>query len=157
MFAGNFAPQGWVLCDGRQLSIAEYEALYSLVGTTYGGDGQTSFNVPDLRGRAPMHKSQAYPQGAIGGTESVTLTQQNLPAHTHVPNAKKANGSSAAPAAHYWAGNSDFLCYTQTAPTVPFDRAAIGLAGNSQPHENMMPFVTVSFVMATNGIYPTPN
>jgi microcystin-dependent protein len=157
MFAGNFAPQGWVLCDGRQLSISQYEALYTLLGTTYGGDGQQTFNVPDLRGRAPIHKSSTYPQGAMGGTESVTLTQQNMPQHTHLPKAKKGSGGSSVPTANYWAGNAEVTCYTTTAPTTPFDHAAIAPAGGSQPHENMMPFLTMSFVMATSGIYPTPN
>lgn len=157
MFAGNFAPQDWVMCDGRLLSISESEALYSLLGTTYGGDGVTTFGVPDLRGRAPFHQSSTYPLGAIGGTETVTLTQESLAQHTHLANVKTANGQSSAPAAHYWAGNADFTCYAQATPTVPFDPSAIGQAGGTQPHENMMPFITMTFIMATAGIYPSPN
>jgi microcystin-dependent protein len=157
MFAGTYAPQGWVLCDGRQLSISDNQALYSLLGTIYGGDGQATFMVPDLRGRAPIHQNPSYPLGASGGTESVTLTPQQMAQHSHVPAALAANGGSSSPAAHYWAGNSDFTCYAPVTPSTPLDHAAIGQAGGSQPHDNMMPFVTVSFVMATEGIYPSPN
>lgn len=157
LFGGNFAPLNWVPCDGRLLSISDNDALYALIGTTYGGDGLTTFAVPDLRGRAPFHHSSNYPIGSRGGTETVTLTTQEMAAHTHLPAVKAATGSASAPAANYWAGNSDFECYAQTAPNASFNPGAIGLAGGSQPHENMMPFTTVTFIMATAGIYPSSN
>ena len=158
MFAGNFAPVDWLLCDGRLLGISEYEALYSVLGTTYGGDGVNTFALPDLRGRAPLHRSSSHPIGQLGGTETVALSQEQMPGHTHVPNAMSGNGSLAAPAAHYWAGNAEVLCYAQTGnPNAQFAASAIGAAGGSTPHDNMMPFTTVSFIIATNGIYPPQN
>jgi microcystin-dependent protein len=158
MFAGNFAPQDWVACDGRLLNISENDALYALLGTTYGGDGVNTFGVPDLRGRAPFHRNGGYPLGAAGGTETVTLTQESLAAHTHLASVKTGNGQSSAPAANFWAGCSDYDCYAKAvAPTASFAPSAIGPAGGSEPHDNMMPFLAMSFIMATVGIYPTPN
>lgn len=157
MFGGNFAPENWVPCDGRILSISNFEALFAVIGTTYGGDGQSTFAVPDLRGRAPFHRNTSYPLGARGGTETVTLTVQEMAAHSHLPNVKAGNGSLSAPAGHYWAGNSDYGCYSQAAPNVSFNPSAIGVAGGSQPHDNMMPFTTVTFIMATAGIFPQSN
>jgi microcystin-dependent protein len=157
MFGGTFAPQGWVPCDGRLLSISDNEPLFALLGTTYGGDGQSNFGVPDLRGRAPIHRSSVYPLGVRGGTETVTLTVPEMAAHTHLPNVKAGNGSSSTPAGSHWAGNNDFGCYAHTAPNASFNPGAIGPAGGNQPHDNMMPFTTVSFIIATAGIYPQSN
>jgi microcystin-dependent protein len=157
MFAGNFAPQGWVFCDGSTLAISEYDALYALIGTTYGGDGQTSFMVPDLRGRAPIHIGPSATLGASGGSETVTLSSQQMAQHTHVANARSANATSSTPASNYWAGNADYLCYAATTPNTAMNSGAIGAAGCNLPHENMMPFQTISFVMATSGIFPTTN
>jgi microcystin-dependent protein len=157
MFGGTFAPVGWVLCSGQMLDISQNEALYSLLGTTYGGDGQTTFGVPDLRGRVPIHKSSAYPMGAIGGVESVTLTSQQLATHTHAVRANAGGSSVLPPTNAVWAANSDLNCYTQAQPNATFNPGAISAAGGNQPHENMMPYLTVSFIMATEGIYPTPN
>lgn len=155
MFGGNFAPAGWLKCDGSLVSITNYEVLFSLIGTTYGGDGQSTFALPDLRGRVPLQRSPSYPLGAKGGVEQVTLTQPNMAAHTHLANAKNGNGTSAAPAGRYWSSNADYPLYAQTAPTKQFAAAAIGAAGGNQPHDNMMPFLTLTFIIATNGIYPT--
>jgi microcystin-dependent protein len=157
MFGGTFAPVGWVLCSGQMLDISQNEALYSLLGTTYGGDGQTTFGVPDLRGRVPIHKSSTYPMGAIGGVESVTLTSQQLATHTHAVRANAGGSSVLPPTNAVWAANSDLNCYTQAQPNATFNPGAISAAGGNQPHENMMPYLTVSFIMATEGIYPTPN
>jgi microcystin-dependent protein len=139
------------------ISISDNEALYALIGTTYGGDGTSTFGVPDLRGRGPFHQNSSYPLGAIGGTESVTLTQESLASHSHLPNVKTASGQSSAPAAHFWAACSDYDCYAKVAPTASFAPSAIGPAGGSEPHENMMPFLAMSFIMATAGVFPTPN
>jgi microcystin-dependent protein len=140
------------------LQISNNEVLYSLLGTTYGGDGQTTFGLPDLRGRVPIHQSPgSYTVGQIGGTESVTLTSQNLPVHTHSANTQPGNGSASDPTGRYWAGNNDFRVYSDAAADTTFASAAIGVAGGSQPHENMMPFVTVSYIIALEGIYPSFN
>jgi microcystin-dependent protein len=157
MFGGTYATANWLPCDGRLLSIADNTPLYALLGTTYGGDGQTTFALPDLRGRAPFHQNSTYPLGLFGGTETVTLTTQELAAHMHLPSVNSANGTSAKPTANYWASNSDFSCYAETAPNASFNPAAIGPAGGNQPHENMMPFTAVSFIIATAGVFPSSN
>lgn len=156
MFSGTFAPDTWLPCDGRTVPITDYEVLFTLLGTTYGGDGVTTFAVPDLRGRVPMHSSPAHPRGQLGGTETVALNGPQLAAHTHTARVRSGNGTSSSPAGHYWAGNSDFQTYAQAAPSVQFAPSAIGGVGGSQPHENMMPFATLTFIIATQGVYPTP-
>lgn len=155
MFCGNFAPLGWALCQGQLMNIADNDALYTLLGTTYGGDGIATFALPDLRGRAPFHQTTNYSLGAFGGTETVTLTQQQLAQHTHLASAKAGNGTSSAPAAHYWAGNSDYSCYVEATPNASFASSAVSATGGNQPHDNMMPFIAVSFIIATAGIYPS--
>lgn len=156
LFGGNFAPLGWALCNGQLLQINNNEVLYSLLGTIYGGDGQTTFGLPDLRGRVPIHPGQgSYPLGQVGGTETVTLTGQNLPSHTHRANAHPGNGTAADPTNRFWAGNNDFRCYSDVAPNTNFAAGAVGVSGGSQPHDNMMPFVTVSYIIAVEGIYPS--
>lgn len=157
MFGGTFAPEGWQFCNGQLLSIAENEMLYSLLGTMYGGDGVNTFGVPDLRGRVPLHQASGYAMGQMGGTETVTLTQQQLAVHTHAASARTANGTMAAPAAHFWAGNAENACFSSAAPDVNFNTGAIAAVGGGRPHQNMMPFLTLSFIIATAGIYPTPN
>lgn len=157
MFSGTFAPDTWLPCDGRTVPISQFETLFALLGTTYGGDGVNTFGVPDLRGRAAMHLAPAHPLGQGGGSETVTLNGAQLAAHTHLAQARTGNGTSSAPAGHYWAGNSDYKIYAQSAPSVQFAANAIGSAGGSQPHDNMMPFTTVTFIIATQGIYPNTN
>lgn len=156
MFSGNFAPANWALCNGQVLSISENETLYNLLGTTYGGDGVTSFGLPDLRGRAPMHMTTGYSLGQLGGSESVTLTRETMAPHTHTAMAQSANGTSSAPAGRYWAGAGDFICFSKADPDVTFSPAAINVSGGSLPHENMMPFLAMTFIIATAGIYPSP-
>jgi microcystin-dependent protein len=157
MLGGNYAPVGWMMCDGSVLSISQNEALFALLGTTYGGDGQTTFALPDLRGRAPMHQSPQYPMGMKAGVESVTLNTNNLAAHTHVPSAQSANGTASSPANAVWAGNSDYTCFTQGAPNTNFNAGSIGPAGGNVPHDNMMPYVAINYIIATQGIFPSPN
>src|SRR6476646_8748302 len=106
IFAGNFAPAGWMFCAGQLLPISENETLFNLLGTTYGGDGQSTFGLPDLRGRAPIHTNSTYPQGALVGTEQVTLTQATLPAHPHVAAALSGPGSTGKPDSAVWAGST---------------------------------------------------
>lgn len=163
MFGGNFAPVGWVLCDGRLLSIAENDALYTLLGTTYGGDGQSTFGVPDLRGRSPIHMGQGpglsnRTLGEMPGSEAVSLTVAQLPAHTHSLQASSATVATQGTAQNnLWATNSaGALCYANApSPGGAMSAASIATAGTSLPHENMMPFQAVNFIMATAGIYPT--
>lgn len=157
VFGGNFAPEGWALCDGRTLAISTNEALYALIGTSYGGDGQSTFALPDLRGRVPIHTGPGYTLGQVGGTETVTLTSQNLPVHSHTPSASAANATSADPTGRVWATNNDYRCYSNATPNTSFAPSAIGSAGGSEPHDNMMPFLTVSYIIALEGVYPNFN
>ena len=161
MFGGNFAPVGWVLCDGRLLQISEYDALYTLLGTTYGGDGVTTFGVPDLRGRVPVHQGQrpgqsAYTIGQPGGVETVTLTVNQLPNHTHVPLCNVAAGDVKDPSHNFLAANPDYTPYTDQGATIAMNAGMITPSpGGGAPHDNMSPFQVLNFIMATEGIYPS--
>lgn len=155
MFAGNYAPVGWALCNGQKLNIAEYQALYSLLGTTYGGDGQTTFALPDLQGRVPIHPNTTYPLGVKTGVETVTLISNQLPVHSHVPNASTTLASNPAPSGNVWALNAGNVFSDGTGQTpVAMNGQAITSVGSSQPHDNMMPSLTVSFIIALEGVYP---
>ena len=159
MFAGNFAPRGWALCNDQLLAISQNTALFSLLGTMYGGDGRVTFGLPDLRGRIPMSFGQGpgltpRDQGEMGGEETVTLLSQQMPAHTHVPNAESGGGNNTSPANNFWAASTRRdLTYTPT-PTGPMSPDAIRAAGNNQPHDNMQPYLAVSFIIALQGIFP---
>ena len=163
MFAGTYAPDGWQMCDGQLLPISEYQVLFTLIGTTYGGDGQTTFGLPDLRGRVPVSMGVSktginYPLGQAGGTETVTLTMAQMGGHTHRVLAQSAAGSDPNAGGKFWGGPSMTAYETPgTATLVAMSPSAISVAGGSQPHENMMPFTALTFMIATNGIYPTPN
>lgn len=159
MFGGTFAPCGWAFCNGQLLSIAENTALYSLLGTTYGGDGQNTFALPDLRGRAPVHIGSTYPQGTSIGVENVTLTTTQMPTHSHPALALSSAGSSATPGGNYWAASSksdNQYTNTLSAPN-PMNAAATTISGGSQPHDNMQPYLVISFIIALEGIYPPRN
>jgi microcystin-dependent protein len=161
MFAGNFAPVGWEFCNGQLLSIAENDALYNLLGTTYGGDGVNTFGMPDLRGRTPMHQGTGNGLstrilGEITGAESVTLTAAQLPAHYHPVHACSGVGTLATPGGNVWgASSTGEKQYTLNAPNVAMAPACTTTVGGGQPHENMMPYQAVSFIIATQGIYPS--
>lgn len=154
MFAGNFAPMGWAFCDGSILPIAENDALFSLLGTTFGGDGQTTFALPDLRGRVPMHMSPAYPQGQKGGSETVTLVQAQMPAHSHTVGAQVDAGTATHPENAVWA-QSGTSAYASVNANAAMNAQAIAATGGNQPHENMMPFLCVSFIISLYGVYPS--
>lgn len=154
MFAGNFAPQGWLLCQGQLISIAENDVLFSLLGTTFGGDGQTTFALPDLRGRVPIHASPAHPQGQKGGSETITLTAGQMPAHTHVVGAQAAAGTTTHPEGAVWA-QASVSAFAAANANQPMNAQAVLAAGGNQPHENMMPFICVNFIIATEGMYPS--
>jgi len=153
MFAGNFAPVGWALCNGALLQIDENEVLFQLIGTTYGGDGQNTFALPNLQSRVPVHVGPGFAQGQSGGAETVTLTTSQIPAHTHVPQAA-ASGNQASPAGGLWGGTTSAL-YTAAAPDSPMNPAAIGSAGGSQPHDNMLPFQVINFIISLFGVFPS--
>jgi len=161
LFAGNFAPVGWMFCDGSILPISEYEVLFQLIGTTYGGDGQSTFALPDLRSRVPVHIGQGaglspYVLGQAGGTETVTLTTNQIPAHGHAINANSSHGTSTSPTGKVWAGTADFQQYA-VERTGNMAASAIGNSGGSQPHDNRPPFLAVNFIISLFGIFPTQN
>jgi microcystin-dependent protein len=161
MFAGNFAPAGWLFCNGALLAISEYEPLFQLIGTTYGGDGQTTFALPDMRGRLPLHEGglagNAYQLGELGGVEAVTLTAQQIPNHTHRLSAS-ADAASSLNAAGNVLGTPLTATPLFAAPAdTPLSSQAISSFGGSQPHTNMQPFLCVNFIISLFGIFPSQN
>jgi microcystin-dependent protein len=157
IFGGNFAPVGWLLCQGQILPISQYDALFNLIGTTYGGDGQETFAMPNLSSRIPYHQGPGYVLGQTAGVEQVTLSQQQLPTHKHTANANTPNANQPGPGGNVW-GAGTLSSYTSTQPAnATMNAAALLSAGGSQPHENMPPFLCLNFIIATEGIYPPPN
>ena len=157
MFAGNFAPQGWMFCMGQLLPIAEYDLLFTLIGTTYGGDGQDNFALPDLRSRVPMHRGNGFELAQTGGVEQVTLTSQQLPIHSHPLQASTNPGSAVQPTGNVLAQTAGGiqLYYEGQASEAMSPQAALA-AGNSQPHTNLQDYLTINFIVAWYGIFPTP-
>jgi microcystin-dependent protein len=161
LFGGNFAPRGWALCSGQLMPIAQNDALYSLIGTTYGGDGQVTFGLPDLRGRRPVSQGQgpglsSYQVGQAGGVEAVTLSPAQLPIHTHQVMAVAATASAGSPAANAWAAWPDNQ-YTTGSPSAQLAAASTAVAGGNQPHDNLSPYLVVNFIIALEGVYPSRN
>jgi microcystin-dependent protein len=162
MFGFGRTPQGWQACDGSLLPISEYEPLYVLLGTTYGGNGQTTFGVPDLRGRLPIHQGQApglsnYVLAQRAGAETVTLTELQMPAHTHTAQATTAAATATAPAGLLPAAVSGSVFYASDltgATPVAMSTQSTTFSGGSQPHDNVMPTLTVQYCIATTGIFP---
>jgi microcystin-dependent protein len=157
MFGGNFAPQGWALCNGQLMAIAENDTLFNLIGTTFGGDGQETFALPDLQSRVPMHSSNSFVLGQRGGVESVTLTANQIPIHAHNAVCNKEAGSTADPANQFWAANSNtgVPVYTATDPANSMNPGAMSTVGGSQPHDNMMPFLAINFIISLFGVFPS--
>ncbi|HWT91707.1 MAG TPA: tail fiber protein [Solirubrobacteraceae bacterium] len=156
MFAGNFAPVGWEFCAGQQVPIEENEALFQLIGTTYGGDGESSFNLPDLRGRVPIHWGNGVNLAESAGAESVTLTSQQVPVHTHPFVANSTAGQDATPTGAVLAGSPNINFFREAAPGVALTPLAMGPVGGSQPHTNFQPYLCVNFIISMFGIFPTP-
>jgi microcystin-dependent protein len=160
MFGGNFAPNGWAFCDGQLIPIAENDALFTLIGTTYGGDGEETFALPDLRGRFPIHQGQGpglsnnYILGENGGVEQVTLTLNQIPVHTHTPLASSSGGSDN-PENSFWAHSILGKPYAASPSVVQMNPGTINLSGGSQPHENMIPFCCISYIISLFGVFPT--
>jgi microcystin-dependent protein len=160
MFAGSFAPAGWAFCDGQTMPISENDTLFTLIGTTFGGDGEETFNLPDLQGRVPMHQGTGkdgitYTIGEKAGSESVTLTTQQIPIHTHTFTGKTTNGTEASPAGALLATSTSLQPYAQVSPSdASFAANSITPVGGSQPHENMQPFLVISFILSLFGVFP---
>lgn len=166
MFGFSRAPNGWQACDGSLLSIAEYEVLFMLLGTTFGGDGQNTFGVPDLRGRLPLHQGAGpgmsnHPIGQIAGTESVTLTLAQMPAHTHQLSVTSAAATLDVPATSALpgavSGESFYLSDIAGATPLAMEETATSISGGNQAHENCMPTLTVQFCICWAGVYPSPS
>ncbi len=154
MFGGNFAPYGWMLCQGQLLPITEYQVLFQLIGTTYGGDGQSTFALPDLRSRLPIHQlGPGFVMGGTGGVETVTLTTSTIPAHTHTVSATTNSNTAPSPNGNFLAAGPDI--YDLNIPGTSTMAAAIGSQGGSQPHNNIQPYLCVSFIISLFGIFPT--
>lgn len=154
LFSFSFPPSGWALCNGQLLPINQNQALFSLLGTMYGGNGQTTFALPDLRSRVPIHQDGSHNVGQSGGAEFVTLTQSQMPTHVHFLNGSTvATGGSDNPAGNYL-GSAGNLYHTPANLTA-MNAATIGNTGGSQPHENRQPFLTLSYCIALVGIFPS--
>ena len=157
MFAGNFAPAGWMFCEGQLLPISENETLFQLVGTTYGGDGESTFGLPDLRGRLPIHQGSGFQLAETGGAEEITLTTAQLPAHGHPLLAAQALGTATNPQNNVLAEPTGGLKpYISDAPGANMAPTAIGPVGGSEPHTNFQPYLCVDFIISLFGIFPSP-
>jgi microcystin-dependent protein len=167
MFGGNFAPAGWMTCDGQLLAISDYSTLFNLIGTTYGGNGQTTFALPDLRGRVPLHFGSgggtSYSLGASGGVEQETLTLPQIPAHTHAIFGDGGGATTGSPANGYFADSAPQTLYTvpnsAANPEPPiyrtFNAAMLQAQGGSQPHSNLQPYLAILFIISLYGVFPS--
>jgi microcystin-dependent protein len=155
ILAFAYAPRGWALCNGQLLPINQNQALFSLLGTTYGGNGQTNFALPDLRGKTPLHVGSGHTLGETGGEPSHTLSIAELPTHVHRQNASSANGDSALPGGNILASASGL--YAPPSALTPLEPSSIANVGGSQAHLNMQPFLTLTFVIALQGVFPSQN
>lgn len=156
MFAGNFAPAGWMFCEGQLLPISENETLFQLIGTTYGGDGESTFALPDLRGRIPIHQGNGFILAETGGTEEITLTVQQIPAHSHIELASSTGGQQSNPANLVLGAVTGGDIYSGDAPYVNMAPQAISSVGGSQPHTNFQPYLCINFIISLFGLFPSP-
>lgn len=156
MFAGNFAPAGWMFCEGQLLPISENETLFQLIGTTYGGDGQSTFALPDLRGRLPLHMGNGFTLAETGGAEEITLTVSQIPAHTHPLLASTSGGTLASPVNNVLAESVAINPYIEDQANGNMNPAAVSAMGGSQPHTNFQPYLCVDFIISLFGIFPSP-
>jgi microcystin-dependent protein len=160
MFAGNFAPNGWMFCEGQPLPISENEVLFQLIGTTYGGDGEETFNLPNLASRVPIHMGTGpdgttYQIGEMAGTEQETLTVQQIPNHTHPLVCSSAGGNLNGPGGNVTAESAAVKIYFNDTPTVAMNAQAVTPTGGSQPHENTQPFLCINFIISLFGVFPS--
>ncbi|HBB87028.1 MAG TPA: phage tail protein [Blastocatellia bacterium] len=159
MFAGNFAPTGWAQCNGQLLPISQNTALFSLLGTFYGGDGKSTFALPDLEGRAPMGSGDGSGLssrflGESAGSETVTLLQNEIPFHNHGTGCRSSLSTQTSPASNAWSGNTDANQYVDDVPTVDMAPQTIGVTGGGQPHNNLQRLLVVTFIIAMQGVFP---
>ena len=162
IFAGNFAPAGWMFCAGQLLPISENETLFQLIGTTYGGDGQSTFGLPDLSGRLPIHFGQGsglsnYVLSQTGGVEEVTLTVNQMASHSHPLLATSGIGNQSSPANQVTSQSPQIQLYIQDVPDANMAAAAVASTGGSQPHTNFMPYICINYIISLFGIFPSPN
>jgi microcystin-dependent protein len=155
MFGGNYAPAGWMFCEGQLLPISENDILFNLIGTTYGGDGESTFALPDLRGRIPIHQGNGFILAETGGAEEITLTAQQIPAHTHPLRASADPATGRSPAGRVF-GRTPADAYASEFTGQVLHPQTISPVGGSQPHTNMQPYLCVSFIISLFGIYPSP-
>ena len=156
MFAGNFAPAGWMFCEGQLLPISENETLFQLIGTTYGGDGQSTFALPDLRGRIPIHQGNGFILAETGGAEEITLTVNQIPAHSHPLLATTTVANDQTPSQNVLAQTGTFDGYQSTPANAAMAAQSIGSVGGSQPHTNFQPYLCIDFIISLFGIFPSP-
>jgi microcystin-dependent protein len=156
MFGGNFAPAGWMFCEGQLLPISENETLFQLIGTTYGGDGESTFGLPDLRGRIPLHQGNGKILAEAAGVESVTLTSSQIPLHGHPMLGAATAGNQVTPIGNLPANSTSVKPYIAEDADGNFAAAAVGPAGGSQPHDNFMPYLCIDFIISLFGIFPSP-
>jgi microcystin-dependent protein len=156
MFAGNFQPAGWMFCEGQLLPISENETLFQLIGTTYGGDGESTFALPDLRGRIPIHQGNGFILAETGGAEEITLTINQIPAHTHPALANPQVATETTPSANAVPAQPSPLLYHNRTPFAAMNPGVLSPVGGSQPHENRMPFLCVNFIISLFGLFPSP-
>jgi microcystin-dependent protein len=155
MFGGNFAPAGWMFCEGQLLPISENETLFNLIGTTYGGDGQSTFALPDLRGRLPVHMGNGFTLAETGGVETVTLTVAQIPAHSHAFIGTTSTAIDANPGGNVVAQAQTFFPYLNVPPTVAMAPQAVTSVGGNQPHSNFQPYLCVDFIISLFGVFPS--
>ncbi|MDC8787074.1 phage tail protein [Roseateles koreensis] len=156
LFAGSFAPVGWYFCNGALLPISEFDTLFNLIGTTYGGDGQSTFALPDLQGRVPVHQGSGHVMGERAGVEAVTLSVSQMPMHTHTPQGSSTTAIAGSPGGNVLAA-PPINSYGPGPATVAMADAAIAVQGGSQPHNNMAPFTTLNYIISLFGVYPSQN
>ncbi len=156
MFAGNFAPAGWMFCEGQLLPISENETLFQLIGTTYGGDGESTFALPDLRGRLPLHMGNDFILAETGGAEEITLTVQQIAAHSHPMLASASSGTTGTASNTVYAGATGFNPYVDGSVTASMNVGMVASTGGSQPHTNFMPYLCINFIISLFGIFPSP-
>jgi microcystin-dependent protein len=156
MFAGNFAPAGWMFCEGQLLPISENETLFQLIGTTYGGDGESTFALPDLRGRIPIHQGNGFILAETGGAEEITLTTNQIPAHSHPLQASTDVAQDTSPAGKVMGQSGGALMYIQDVPDTNMNPLAVTPVGGSQPHTNFQPYLCINYIISLFGIFPSP-
>src|SRR5215203_204057 len=154
MFAGNFASAGWAFCDGQLLPISENETLFTLIGTTYGGDGESTFALPDMRGRIPIHQGNGFILAETGGVEEITLTVQQIPAHSHPLIATTSVANQSSPSNNVVAQSTAADLYIEDTATAALAPSAVGPVGGSQPHTNFQPYLCIEFIISLFGIFP---